>query len=194
MRYAAHALMIALLAAPAALQAQTPAPRGANPAERLLTARAELSLTLDQVRRLQQISQRTQEQDAELRSQLEALRGKTMGEPLRMRDMDPAQREQLQANRAALQPLMEQLRTLHQQTAADAKAVLTTEQAAQADALLFGGAGRGRGPGAGFGPGGGGGLGPCGGGQGPGAMQRRGPGAGFSAGSPPMGGRWRGGF
>jgi DNA-binding transcriptional MerR regulator len=185
MRYAAHALMIALLAAPAALQAQTPAPRGANPAERLLTARAELSLTLDQVRRLQQISQRTQEQDAELRSQLEALRRV---------HVTHAQREQLQANRAALQPLMEQLRTLHQQTAADAKAVLTTEQAAQADALLFGGAGRGRGPGAGFGPGGGGGLGPCGGGQGPGAMQRRGPGAGFSAGSPPMGGRWRGGF
>lgn len=147
MRHTAQALMLALVLAPAAAAAQTPAGEAANPAARLLAHRAELSLTAEQVQRLEAIDRHTAQQDAELRTKLEAVRGKPVGEPLRMRDMTLEQRQALLAKRAELQPLMQQLRTMHAQAATDARAVLTAEQNERARAFLFAGPGQGQGRG-----------------------------------------------
>jgi Spy/CpxP family protein refolding chaperone len=137
---------LTLAAAPATLYGQGPTVAG-NPAARLLEHRAELSLTAEQVKRLEELNRRTTQQDAELRSRLEALRGKPAGEPLLMWNMTPEQREQLAANRAAMQPLAQELRSIHARAAADASAVLTPEQRTKADSFLFRGPGRGRGRG-----------------------------------------------
>lgn len=188
MRHTAKAIMLAVALGPAAAAAQTPAAQPANPAGRLLAHRAELSLTAEQVKQLEAIDQRVARQGAELREKLEAVRGKPAGEPLRLRDMTPEQRQALQARRAELQPLMLQLRALHVQAAADARGLLTTEQNQQANTLLFAGPGRGQG------------RGPAAGGA-----WRRGQGQGRGAGWAPMrrGGwqnpqagaaRWRGGW
>jgi hypothetical protein len=157
MRYAAHVIVLALVALPAAAtHAQAPEARPGNPAARLLNYRAELSLTADQVRRLEEIDRRTSQQDLQLRTRLEALRGAPMGKTLRFRDMTPEQREQLAANRGEIEPLMAQLRALHAQTIADSREVLTVQQSDQVRGMLYGGPGMGRGRGPAGGPGGGG--------------------------------------
>jgi hypothetical protein len=154
MRYAAYVLVVALAALTAtAAQAQTQEERPGNPAARLLAQRTELSLTADQVRRLEEIDRRTTQQAQELRTQLEALRGVPMGEPFRMRDMTAEQRERLVANRGEMEPLMAQLRAIHAQGMADARSVLTVEQSDRARAMMYGGPGRGAGWGPAGGPG-----------------------------------------
>jgi hypothetical protein len=191
MRYAVPALLLALAAAPAA--AQDPAPeRPTNPAARLLANRQELALTSEQVRRLEEIDRRVTQQQGELRTRLEALRGRAMGEPLRMRDMTAEQRQQLQARRGEMEPLMAQLRALHAQAIADSRGVLTVEQSDRAGRLFFGGPGQGRGPGAGMrgGP-----SGPAGWGRGPAAWRAGrgfGPRAGWQAGPGFRGPWWMG--
>jgi hypothetical protein len=153
MRYTAHLFVLALVALPAAVaHAQTPAAQPGNPAARLLLHRAELSLSADQIRRLEEIDRRTSQQDLQLRTRLEALRGAPMGQTLRIRDMTAEQREQLAANRGEIEPLMAQLRAVHAQTIADSRAVLTVEQSDRARAILFRGPGQGigRGPAAGL--------------------------------------------
>jgi hypothetical protein len=180
MRYAAHVIVLALVAMPAATHAQAPETRPGNPAARLLNYRTELSLTADQVRRLEEIDRRASEQGLHLRTRLEALRGAPMGQTLRFRDMTPEQREQLAANRGEIEPLMAQLRALHAQTIADSREVLTVEQSDRARGMWYGGPGMGRGRGPAGGPG-------AGRGFWPGMAPRIGPGA-----APGVDAGWRG--
>jgi hypothetical protein len=147
MRPAILALFLTLAAAPAA--AQTPQPAApTNPAARLLAHRAELNLTADQVRRLEEIDRRASQQTLALRTRLEAVRGVPAGQPLRLREMTPEQRQEMAAKRGEIEPLMLQLRAVHAQTAADARGVLTLEQSDQARRLMYAGPamGAGRGP------------------------------------------------
>lgn len=199
MRSVVKAVVI-VLALPLSGQAQqAPAgPQSSNPAARLLASRADLGLTAEQVRRLEEIDRRATQQDSELRASLEALRGRPAGAPLRMRDMTPEQRQQLLSARGEMEPLAAQLRALHVQVAADSRAVLTVEQSDRARLAVFAGpgqgagrgpaagAGRGRGPGAAVGqgrvrrPGAAAGA---GGGRGPGGAAGLRPGAGWGPGA-----------
>jgi Spy/CpxP family protein refolding chaperone len=168
MKRAAYILAVAL-AAPVAGSAQAPAAGAQGPAERLLAHRAELALTADQVQKLEAIDKRQDQQDKEVIAKLEALRGKPVGQPLRMRELAPADREKLQANRNELQPLMQQLRTSHQAAIADVRGVLTSEQSSRAGQYLYQGPGQGQG------------RGPMAGANLRGQGQGRGPGAGRAA-------------
>jgi hypothetical protein len=171
------AILLALSGAPPAAIAQT-GTEGGGPISRLLAHRAELELSAEQVRQLQEIERRTTERDRELVARIEALRGGVpVGQPLRTQPLTPEQRAQIQANRAELQPLMRELRTIHWQAIADARGLLTSEQNQRATGYLTPGVGAGRGPGAGWGPGGGRGrgwAGPAGRGWGGGGRAGRG--------------------
>lgn len=158
--------------------------------DRLLTHRSELNLTAEQVQRLQEIDRRTDEKDRALVQKLEALRGRPMGQPLQARTLSAAEQAKLQQSRAAMQPLMTELRGLHAAAIAEARAVLSPEQQAKANAYLYpnraaGQGGRWQGMGLGQGMGRGRGAGMHGGrGMGPGA----GPGCGMARANCPRGG------
>lgn len=114
-------IALAIAAAPAALEAQTPrAERGqagmravgaGNPAERVLQHREALGLTAEQVRQLEQIQARFTAQNEPLIEQIRAVRpefgqmagreGRLMREGMRQRAerMTPEQREQLRQRR-----------------------------------------------------------------------------------------------
>lgn len=166
MKRGATILALALVTA-ATANAQGPARAPAQgPAQRLLAHRAELSLTAEQVQKLEAIDRKYASQDRESIAKLEALRGQPIGQPLRMRDLPAADREQLLANRAQLQPVREQLRGSHQAAVEEVRGVLNAEQNGKAGQYLFQGPGQGQGrgpvaamrgqgqgPGRGFGPG-----------------------------------------
>jgi Spy/CpxP family protein refolding chaperone len=150
MRYAGAALVLAFMALPALAHGQqADQARPTNPAARLLGMRQELSLTADQVRRIEEVDRRVTQQGQALRQRLEELRGVPAGEPLRLRDMTDEQRARLQANRAEMAPVMMQLRALHAQAVADLTDVLTAEQRQRVAGRMFMGPAQGRGPGAG---------------------------------------------
>jgi hypothetical protein len=185
MRYAGAALVLALLALPALAHGQqADQPRPTNPAARLLAVQQELSLTAEQVRRIEEIDRRVTQQGQALRQRLEELRGAPAGEPLRFRDMTEEQRARLQASRAEMAPVMMQLRAMHAQAMADVTDVLTVEQRQRAAGRMFMGPAQGRGPGAGAARGQG--RGPAWGpGRGPAWIPGRGP-----AWGPPPGAAW----
>lgn len=147
MRHGPYILALALITAGAA-SAQEPVTTSQGPVARLLAHRAELSLSEDQVRQLEAIDQKYVQQNREVVAKLELLRGQSVGQPLRVRDMAAADREQLLANRAALRPLTQQLRASHQGAISEARGVLNAEQNGQADQYLYraGGQGQARGP------------------------------------------------
>lgn len=147
MKHVAYILVLGL-AAPFAGSAQTTA-AATGPVERLLGHRSELSLTADQVQRLEAIDRKYDQQNKEPVARLEALRGRPIGQPMRMRDLAVADREKLLANRQQLQPLMQQLRTSHQAAIAEARGVLTGDQNERANQYLYQGPGQGQGRGAG---------------------------------------------
>ena len=147
MRRAAYILVLGL-GAPVAVSAQAPTAPVQAPAERLLAHRAELALTADQVQKLEAIDRKYEQQDKETVARLEAVRGKPIGEPLRMRELAAADRAKLVASREQMQPLMQQLRSSHQAAIAELRGVLTAEQSTKANQYLYQGPGQGRGAGA----------------------------------------------
>lgn len=105
-RYILPILAIALTAAPAAVEAQAargdrgPAPgrAAANPAAHVLEHREALGLTLDQVRQLQQIQARVEQQNQPLAEQLRAAApAMARGIGQQARQLTPEQREQMRA-------------------------------------------------------------------------------------------------
>lgn len=139
------AYMVALaMTVPLSAWAQAPADAG-GPVDRVLAHRQELSLTADQIRKLETIDRKFDEKDADLIKKIESLRGEAIGVPAR--EMTSAERDRMFANRAELRPLMEQLRTSHASAIAEVRDVLTTEQNTRANDYLYQGAGPGRGRG-----------------------------------------------
>lgn len=155
MKYTTY-MMVLAVAASVSATAHAQSPGSTGPIARVLTHRAELSLDAEQVRKLVAIDGKYAQKDRELIAQIESLRGNPIGVPLRMRDLPAAEREKLQASRAQLQPLMQQLRTSHTAAISEMQAVLTAEQNNRARAYVNGAPRNGSGPGAGQGAGRGG--------------------------------------
>jgi hypothetical protein len=138
-RFMIPIIALAVVAAPAALEAQTPrgerpAARGpgpfgffgpqagANPAARVLQQREALGLTAEQVRQLEQLQAQITQRNEPLLRQLEAARP-AAGQRAGMQQMTPEQREQMRARmqerqtqvtpeqRAEMQARREQMRT-----------------------------------------------------------------------------------
>ena len=138
------AYMIALLlAAPLTAAAQTPAADPLGPVDRVLAHEEDLSLTREQVKKLEGIDRKFDLKDQRLIEKVEALRGRPLGVPLSVRDMSAEDREKLMANRAELQPLMQQLRSSHDAAISEMRSVLTPDQVTRANAYLYQGAGQG---------------------------------------------------
>lgn len=147
MKRAAYILALAV-AAPLAVSAQQPATEQ-GPAQRLIAHRAELSLTADQVQKLEAIDLRYREQNRDVVAKLEALRGSAAGDPVRMRELSLEERQKLQANRTEMAPLMQQLRESHSRQIAEARGVLNQEQNRNAHQYMYQGPGQGQGRGVG---------------------------------------------
>jgi hypothetical protein len=148
MKRVAYILAMAL-AAPLAASAQQPATLEQGPAQRLLAHRAELSLTAAQVQKLEAIDLRYREQNRDVVARLETLRGGAVGDPVRMRELSLEERQQLQASRAEMQPLMQRLRESHNQQLGELRGVLNQEQNRNANQYLYQGPGQGQGRGVG---------------------------------------------
>jgi colicin import membrane protein len=140
-RFMIPIIALAVVAAPAALEAQTPrgerpAARGpgpfglfgpqagaANPAARVLQQREALGLTAEQVRQLEQLQAQITQRNEPLLRQLQAARPEAGQPQARMQQMTPEQREQMRARmqerqaqitadqRAEMQARREQMRT-----------------------------------------------------------------------------------
>lgn len=158
MRRMANAMTIvaglAVMAAPALAQAGTdvrerpavqrrgmmmagPGMRAQNPGALLLERRAELGLTAEQVRQIEAIQARVQQQNA---ARIEQLRG-ALGD-LRARDMSELSVEERQRLRAGmrermreLQPVRQQLRETNRAAGQEIHALLTEQQRDQLRAL-----------------------------------------------------------
>jgi Spy/CpxP family protein refolding chaperone len=137
-------LATALLAAPAPVLAQTPAPQGARAEQQdgraagfLLRHRAELGLSDEQVARMNAIAARLQEQNRPLVDRLRAA-----GLPVRpqqrthLREMTPEQRRELRAKFEEHRPTLQQLRANTRAAVEEARAVLTPQQQERARTLM----------------------------------------------------------
>jgi len=131
--------------------AQSPAAGAQGPAERLLAHRAELSLSAEQVQKLEAIDRKYDQQDQAVVAKLEALRGRPVGQPLQMRTLAAGDRERLQASRTEMQPLMQQLRASHVAAVSEMRGVLSAEQSTRANGYIFQGRGQGQSQGQGQG-------------------------------------------
>lgn len=131
-------VMLAMLvsaAAPTALSAQGRMPgagvmqREAGPVDALLKYRTELGLTTDQTARLTAIGQRLEAQNRPLLEQLRAAGFGEMPERnRRVRDLTPAQRDQLRERMQAARPTFQQLRENNKGAREQVRAVLTPQQ------------------------------------------------------------------
>jgi hypothetical protein len=140
---------LAVMAAPAVAQVGTevrerpafqgrgmmagPGMRAQNPGALLLERRAELGLTADQVRQIEAIQARVQQQNTARIEQLRAARGDS---PERnFRDMSADERQQLRAQMRErmekLQPLRQQLRETNRAAGQEIHALLTDAQREQ---------------------------------------------------------------
>ena len=142
MKSAAYILTL-LIAAPLTAVAQTPAVDPVGPVDRVLAHQEDLSLTAEQVKKLEAIDSKFDRKDQQLIAKVETLRGRPIGIPLRVRDMSAEDRDKLMASRTELRPLMQQLRTSHEAAIAEMRSVLTPDQATRANAYLYQGAGQG---------------------------------------------------
>ena len=114
-RFTTPMIVLALAAAPALVQAQTPQ-RGAmmgNPAERILSLREELGLSAQQILQIQRIGGQLDEQNRALREQMVQERPVMRGMAMRrdsMQAMTPEQREQMRARMQEQRGNMEERR------------------------------------------------------------------------------------
>jgi hypothetical protein len=105
-----------------------PAAMARNPADLLLARADEIGLTADQVRRIQAIQARIEEENAPRVAQLRAATEE-------LRAMAPADRRQARDRMQALQPIREQIQATHRAAGVEIHALLTAEQEARVHAL-----------------------------------------------------------
>ncbi len=132
-RYGFVTALALLLVPAAALGQQKAAPPGAGtyvgPIQRVLDRRTELTLTSEQVQKLEAIRNASAEQERTLVAKLtEARGGIAPGVPLRTHGATPEERQKVRAQMDAARPYHDQLRQLHQKQVQEARAILTPDQ------------------------------------------------------------------
>jgi hypothetical protein len=106
-----------------------PAARVQNPAALVLERRAELGLTSEQVRQIEAIQARVQQENASRIEQLRAAFGDRTDR--NFRDLTVEERQQLRERMQQLQPVRQQLRETNRAAGQEIHALLTAEQQEQ---------------------------------------------------------------
>lgn len=138
-------LVLALLATPAALEGQRPAPGEAEhggrmrhgPVEMLLRERERLGLDAQQVARLEEIDRRMQERNGPVVARLVEMRRQLRAEfPGPFEEMAPEQREQFRRRLREAHPLLKEIRQNNDAAMREVGELLTPPQKEQVRELL----------------------------------------------------------